>query len=169
MISRLIPHPTNFTAMGAFVIIGSGFLSRQFIIPLLAMAAYFMTDLFLNNVIYSSYFEGFTLASPMLIYAGLSYLFIYLMARLILRVKNWKNLVFAGFLSALIFFLISNFGVWHQGFGYPTSWEGLVSCYMAAIPFFAYDFVGTLLFSAAFVLFYNWYGQGSWTLVKEPK
>ena len=46
-------------------------------------------------------------------------------------------------ISSVIFFLVSNFGVWMTDALYPKtiSW--------AAIPFFAYEFVATLFFSVS--------------------
>jgi hypothetical protein len=48
--------------------------------------------------------------------------------------------------GALIFFIISNFGVWIQGvYGYSV--EGLIACYVLAIPFFQYTVISTIIFS----------------------
>ena len=50
-------------------------------------------------------------------------------------------------IGALIFFVITNFGVWILGsYGYTLS--GLVNCYILAIPFFTYSIISTLLFSS---------------------
>jgi hypothetical protein len=52
------------------------------------------------------------------------------------------------FLSSLIFFLVSNFGVWL--IGYPKTLDGLLLCYTMAIPFFGYSIVGDLFFGFLF-------------------
>jgi hypothetical protein len=50
-------------------------------------------------------------------------------------------------LAALIFFVITNFGVWLTGvYGYNLS--GLVSCYVLAIPFFGYTLTSSFVFAA---------------------
>ncbi len=50
-------------------------------------------------------------------------------------------------IGALIFFVITNFGVWVLGsYGYTLS--GLINCYILAIPFFTYSIISTLLFSS---------------------
>ncbi|HXH19722.1 MAG TPA: DUF6580 family putative transport protein [Chitinophagales bacterium] len=61
--------------------------------------------------------------------------------------KNAKPLTLAGtsLLSSVIFFIISNFGVWMTG-NYPATWEGLLACYVLAIPFFHYTVLGDLFF-----------------------
>ena len=41
---------------------------------------------------------------------------------------------------------MSNFGVWSLG-SYGYTWEGLISCYVLALPFFGNTLVGTMIFS----------------------
>ena len=48
-------------------------------------------------------------------------------------------------LSSIVFFLFTNFGVWL--IGYPKTLEGLITCYIAAIPFFGYTLAGDLFYS----------------------
>lgn len=47
--------------------------------------------------------------------------------------------------SSLIFFAITNFGVWTSGW-YGYSIEGLLACYLAAIPFFVNTLTSTVIF-----------------------
>jgi hypothetical protein len=51
-------------------------------------------------------------------------------------------------LSSLIFFVVSNFGVWVLD--YPHTFEGLVMCYTLAIPFFGYSIMGDLFWGYTF-------------------
>jgi hypothetical protein len=47
--------------------------------------------------------------------------------------------------SSVIFFLITNFGVWTSGwYGYDL--QGLINCYVMAIPFFTNTLTSTILF-----------------------
>ena len=55
--------------------------------------------------------------------------------------------------ASTLFFLISNFGVWLAGW-YGMTAAGLLSCYINAIPFYAYSLVGDLAFSV--ILFGVW-------------
>jgi len=48
--------------------------------------------------------------------------------------------------GSLIFFVISNFGVWLASPLYPNTLEGLMMCYTAAIPFFHYTIAGNLVY-----------------------
>ena len=54
---------------------------------------------------------------------------------------NLKSII----LSSLIFFLVTNFGVWL--IGYPNTLEGFIACYIAAIPFFGWTVAGDLFYS----------------------
>jgi hypothetical protein len=51
-------------------------------------------------------------------------------------------------MSAILFFVITNFGVWAMGHLYPQMPAGLVDCYVAAIPFFRNTLLSNLLYSA---------------------
>ncbi|MEG1762774.1 MAG: DUF6580 family putative transport protein, partial [Bacteroidales bacterium] len=54
----------------------------------------------------------------------------------------------ASLASSIVFFLVSNFGVWISGLcGYPMSFSGLVLCYEMGLPFFRNEVVGTLVYS----------------------
>ena len=58
--------------------------------------------------------------------------------------------------ASTLFFLVTNFGVWAGGTMYEMSFAGLVTCFVAAIPFYGYSLAGdlayTLLFFGAFLL-----------------
>ena len=63
--SRMLPHPPNFTPVGAMALFGAAYFSRKylaFLIPLLAM---WMSDLLLNNLVYAKmypeFYQGFHL------------------------------------------------------------------------------------------------------------
>ena len=49
-------------------------------------------------------------------------------------------------IGALIFFIMTNFGVWSMG-SYGYTFDGLIMCYTLAIPFFTYSLISTFLFS----------------------
>ena len=56
--------------------------------------------------------------------------------------------------GAIIFFIITNFGVWMGGF-YGYDINGLITCYVLAIPFFGQTLVSTLFFSLIIEMVYN--------------
>lgn len=128
-VTRLIPHPPNFTSLIALsfyvpVIFGI----KKIIFVILAL---FITDIFIgfHNTIF------FTIGSIGLI--GLSSL--YLKNSLVWRMTGVL-------MGAILFYIITNFGVWSSGV-YGYNFEGLINCYTLALPFFGNTFVSTLLFS----------------------
>jgi len=64
--------------------------------------------------------------------------------------KNRSALRVAGaaFISSILFFVFTNFGVWAFGSLYPKTVEGLIACYVAAIPFFQNTLLGDALYTA---------------------
>ena len=69
------------------------------------------------------------------------------------------NLVarFAGASVAMstAFFALSNLAVWSLGQWYPMTWEGLASCFSAAIPFYRQTLVGDLMFTGGIIAVYG--------------
>jgi len=59
-----------------------------------------------------------------------------------------KTAVAPGLAASILFFVVTNFGVWALDSLYPRTLEGLVICYVAAIPFFANTLAGTLFYTA---------------------
>lgn len=132
--SRLIPHPWNFTAVGAIALFGGSFVPSKRLSLVLPLAALFLSDLVLglHNTIGYVYL-AFTL--NVLIGWGLRD------NRTVVKVASYA------LFSSSLFFLISNFGVWMSGQMYPMTLQGLVNCYVAAIPFFDNQIYGDLFFS----------------------
>ena len=59
--------------------------------------------------------------------------------------KNFNTRLGGALLSASIFFLITNFGVWSTGL-YGYTFDGFLTCYILAIPFFTYSLISTFAF-----------------------
>jgi hypothetical protein len=168
-ISRLIPHPPNFTAMGAFLLVGTALAGRKYMILLLAIGVYFLADLILNNVVYSQFFDSFTLISPIFVFIALSYLAIFGIARIILRSLSPGRLLLAAIFSSIAFVLFSNLGFWWIGAGYPDTPEGLMAAYTAALPYLSYDFLANILFGLAFTSLYSRVAEGKWSLFPDTE
>ncbi len=134
-LSRLVPHPPNFTPLVAAALF-SGAICRDWWLALLVpLAAMLLADLWLG------------------LHATLA--FVYLGMALAVAVGGWLEtrrrpllLLGAGTLGAVLFFLVSNFGVWLTQELYPHSAAGLAACYVAALPFFTNTLVATLLWGA---------------------
>ena len=133
---RFIPHLANFSPILAIALFGGVYLNKKYALfmPLLFMM---ITDLFL----------GF---HNTLLFTWGSILLISFLGILIRQRKNTLNIILGSLSSAMIFFIITNFGVWLMGW-YPLTLNGLITCYTLAIPFFRTTLISTLLFS--FILF----------------
>ncbi len=132
--SRLIPHPPNFTPIISIVILG-GILFQSFILT----AIVFFTSMFISDLIIGLYPEMiFTYITLMII--GILYYFIF-------NKINYKNLIVHSFFGSFIFYLITNFFVWTNGSLYEQTLDGLIQCYILAIPFFSNTLLSTIFFS----------------------
>jgi hypothetical protein len=137
----LIPHIWNFTAVGALAIFaGAQFSNRSlaFIMPLAAMA---ISDIFIGN--------GFSL----LVYCGFTAM---VACGFLVRNKvNVTNVILASFISASVFYLITNFAFFYPATLYPHNISGILTSYAAGLPFFRNMLIGNMVFSA--VLFSSFY------------
>ena len=76
---------------------------------------------------------------------------IVLLGRLLNKDKSFNSVKIAGLsiTSSFLFFIINNFGVWLLDNMYPMNISGLVSCYVMAIPFNKFSWLGDLVFTMA--------------------
>ncbi len=147
-VSRLIPHPYNFAPIGAMSLFGAAYFSDKkfsFILPLLAM---FLSDLLINNILYASYYQGFTIFTPGAFWVYAPIAAIVLIGIFILKKVSFPRVLLGSLSASVIFFVISNFGVWLSDPDYPLNFSGLVLCYEMAIPFFQNTVFGDLVYSA---------------------
>nr|MBS0036808.1 hypothetical protein [Saprospiraceae bacterium] len=144
--SRLLPHPPNFTAIGAIALFGGAYFSKKWLAFLVPVLAVWITDLILNNVVYAAYYEGFVWISKNLLFTGLAILLMVLLARFVLKKINPGRVIGASLAASVIFFLVSNFGAWAVGTMYPLNIGGLIAAYVAGLPFFLNTLAGDLFF-----------------------
>jgi len=139
--ARLIPHPPNFTPIAAIALFGGACfrdLSAAFAVPLGAMV---LSDLVLGLTVYGM---RSLLAMP-LVY--LCFALTVVMGRWIRRTRSLGSIAGAALASSVLFYLVTNFGVWAGGERYPKSLEGLAACYLAALPFFRNMVVGNAFYT----------------------
>jgi hypothetical protein len=158
-LTRLLPHPHNFTPIGAIALFGAAYFNRQWLMLAVPFAALFLTDLFINNVIYREMYGGqFQLFTSVWIYAAFA--LVMLAGTGILRNKVTGVRVLGASISAsAIFFLVTNFSVWAESGMYPKTAAGLAACYTAGIPFLGNTILGDLFFSVAMFGVYEWAKQ----------
>lgn len=143
--ARLMPHTSNMTPIFAVGMAAGAWLGRdrQVLAGVMVMAAMLLTDLVLGF--------HWTMA---FVYFGM-----YLGAALGARSSQWlvasksswfrmaKAFGVAG-TGSVLFFLVSNLGVWLVGEIYPRTFEGLVQCFLMAVPFFKQSLAADLFFGS---------------------
>ena len=157
--SRIIPHYPNFTPLCAIALFGAQYFRNKnlaFLIPIVALR---FSDVIINNFILSQYFESFTLFYSGFYWQYGSFLLITLIGRITLNNFSFLKLLGVSISSSLLFFIISNFGVWSSSSFYSKDIMGLIACYTAAIPFY----FGTLSGS----VFYSFFLFGSYELFSK--
>lgn len=146
--SRIIPHPANFSPLGAIALFGAAHFSKKWQVLLIPIAATWLSDLFINNVIYAEYYSQFTWFYDGFYWQYLSYIFIALIAMPIFKKVTKERVLLGALASTFIFFLISNVGCFVGNSYYPQNFMGLMNCYVAGIPFIKGTLLGDLFYSA---------------------
>jgi len=127
--SRFIPHPPNFTSLLALSFYVPAFMGIKYLPSLLI--SFVLTD----SIIGFHSISLFTWGTVILIGLMSKYF-----------ITNITSRITGSLLGAVIFYMITNFGVWSQGsYGYTI--EGFLLCYSLALPFFGYSLISTLIFS----------------------
>lgn len=147
--ARILPHPVNFTPLGAMALFGAASISRKWLAVALPIVAFWISDLFLNNVVYSMYYEGFTWFTPGYLWMYGAMILTSLIGFGLLGKVSIHRLAGASISSSIVFFLLSNFGVWLGSTLYPQTLTGLGACYVAGLAFLQNSLAGDLFFSAA--------------------
>jgi hypothetical protein len=132
---RIAPHPWNFTPLGAMALFSGAFIRDRrlaFLFPLLAL---FAGDIFV----------GFHKLMP-IVYA--SFLLSVAIGFWLRNRRSVARVGAATLFGAIQFFLITNFAVWAFGLSYPRTGAGLLSCYVAGIPFFWNTLAGDVLYAS---------------------
>tara|TARA_Y200000002_G_scaffold279826_1_gene233929 strand:+ start:3343 stop:3816 length:474 start_codon:yes stop_codon:yes gene_type:complete len=124
--SRIIPHPPNFTPILAIAVMAPLLTGNVMLGIVLSLSSMILSDLYwgYHNTIGWVYFS-IALSSLLTRYINNAYL--------------------AGIGASILFFVVTNFAVWLSGY-YGFTMEGLLACYIAAIPFFQNTIAGTLIY-----------------------
>ena len=138
-LTRLLPHPPNFTAVGAMALFAGACMSNRMLSLVLPMLALFVTDLVLgfHNTMWAVY--GATGLTVML-------------GWLISKRQNFMNITGASLVSILLFFFITNSAMWVVGFFisdgfYPQTMSGLAASVAAGIPFLDESLISQLVYT----------------------
>jgi hypothetical protein len=136
-ISRLIPHEPNFTPILSISILGYLFSKILLLKVLIVLGSMFFSDLIIG-------------VHDFIIY-------VYFSLMLLTIISNNKNYIYMIFLGPLIFFIITNFGVWLSSAYYTKNIDGLIECFYMAIPFFKNTILSTFFYCILILLTKNFY------------
>jgi len=130
---RIMPFAPNFTPLLSIALL-SGLYTKNKYFVILPISIMLVSDIIIGNHVTAFW-----------VYTSLVIIFMlgYFVSR-----SNYFQILQYSIFSALIFFIVSNFGVWVTG-GYVFDFNGLLSCYIAAIPFFKNTLISTCLFSVS--------------------
>ena len=139
-LSRLIPHPWNFTPVIAVAMMSGYFFKNIYFSLSILLIAMLIADVFIG------FYEN-------MIFVYLSLMLIAFVFFKISKKINFKNLFIYSFGGSLIFFIISNFGVWALGspgldnIPYERNLNGMLYFFAKSIPFafMLFDTINSIL------------------------
>jgi len=152
ILMRVLPHPWNVTPMGAmFLFSGATFRDKRLSL-LVPLGALMISDFAVDRLVY----HGTYLHAWFTPYTWAGFLLVGLIGWLLRSRLSVGRVAGASLASSLVFFLVSNFGVWTGWQMYPPTYRGLIDCYVAAVPFFRNTVVGDLIFAGVMFGAYTW-------------
>lgn len=156
-VTRLVPHPWNLTSVTAMALFGGAYFTDRrwaFAAPLLALL---LSDMVLG---FYPHMEVPYLAFTITVCIGLG----------LQKRRTAARIAGAALLSSVVFFVVTNFGEWllRVELPYPKTVDGLIACYVSALPFFGNSLLGdaiyTLLLFGGFRLL-----EGRFSALHEPR
>ena len=133
--ARLLPHPANVTPVAAMALFGGAMFSNRIIALVVTFAAMLLSDMLLgfHSTMWAVY---------------LSFGITVLIGSFIQNERSMVKTAAASIISSVLFFLVTNFAVWYSDVFYPQNFSGLMSSYVAGLPFFRNTLLGDLFFTA---------------------
>jgi hypothetical protein len=131
---RLVPHPPNFTPIGAMALFSGAYLGRRALAFVAPLAAMLLSDAVLG------FYSGMWVTY-------LAVALITLLGSLVLQKRTPVRIGLTAVAGSMLFFVVSNFGTWALSGMYPHTAAGLAACYVAAIPFFQNTLAGDLFYA----------------------
>lgn len=129
--------PYNFTPVAAIALFGGAMLSNRALAFILPLSIMVISDRFIGW--HNSMFA---------VYAG--FLAIVGIGQFIRKNPTMLSALFGAMAGSVVFFLITNAAAWYVLPEYTKDFSGLMSSYVAGIPFFRGTFVGDMLFTLVF-------------------
>jgi len=148
VIGRLIPHPANVTPMTGMALFGGAKLSRSLAF-LISFSALILSDILL------SWKDGHSTWGLWSLFTYSGFAAMILAGSFLAQKKSAGRMLVLILGSSLGFWLWTNFGTWLAEGLYPRTAEGLIACYVAAIPFLRNALLGDLVWGLALFLSFS--------------
>ena len=135
-VMRFLPHLPNMTPIAAMALFGGAYFNKKYalLVPILVM---FLSDIFLGFHNTMAFVYG-------------SFLLTGVIGIILKKHNNFKWIIGGTLLSSVLFFLITNFGVWAVSGMYVKNLLGLQQCLVMALPFFRNNLIGDFFYSGMF-------------------
>lgn len=133
VISRILPHPANFTPIAAVALFGGAILPRRWAVSL-PLVAMIISDLVIG-------------LHPLVMFTWGSFAAIALISSYRFKKISTSNVLYGSLGASILFYVVSNFGVWAEGRLYALTLEGLAQCYINALPFFRNTLAGDMVYA----------------------
>ena len=141
-VSRLIPHPPNFTPILGMAVFSGAIINRRLIAYLIPLLAMLISDLYL----------GFHSGMPIIYFSLALCVLIGTFIEARVTILNFVLGISAG---VIVFYLITNFAVWYGSGMYDYSFSGLITCYVMALPFLQNTIISSMIYGVGALLTYN--------------
>lgn len=143
ILARFLPHSANFSPIGALALFAGFYLPKKWalIIPVLAML---VSDFFLG------FYEPVVMVSVYFSFILTAFLASYLPKK-----QSWGKIAGLSVVSAILFFVLTNFAVWAFTPWYAKNLSGFNQCFLLALPFFKNTLLGNLFYTAGFFGLYE--------------
>lgn len=157
-LSRIIPHPWNFTPIGGMALFAAAYIERKWLALVIPAMALFLSDLMLNNLVYAQDNQAFQWFGSVWVYG--SFGLITVLGWVCLQKITAFRLFGSSLMASVLFFLITNAGAWASVYSpYPPNMAGLSAAYLAGLPFFWNTLAGDLVYTFSLFGLYAWVRQ----------
>jgi len=153
-ITRFLPHPPNFTPVLSVAIFGAAVFSQRFVGILAALAAMALSDIAFGWHSTLPYVYGAMALGGVIAFT-------------LRNNRSVARIIIVTLSSSVLFFIVTNFGVFVSQDLYPHTLAGLVTCYTMALPFFKNSLAGDMVFTLSLFALYHYLTRKQWASAPE--
>jgi hypothetical protein len=143
---------TNLNPTGAIALFGGCYFRDKLKAYLVPLSVLLLSDVVLMHVFFSKFSTGFLYSGWIWVYAAFALM---VMIGHLIKKVNVGSVVLAAIGAAAVHWLVADFGSWLGGCTdittgglYPHNAQGLMKCYILAIPYMKNMLIGNLIYSA---------------------